>query len=127
MHQRRRLQRLPRLFVRESRRSELSQLIVHQRQKLLGGLRIAGIDAGQDAGNVGHGGIVRRQAVSCKSIAASRAEYARFGFAPASRWNLTGDYDNHDGFQFLPLTAAANQIRGGHIRYAPEFDEAFGC
>jgi hypothetical protein len=51
--------------------------------------------------------------------------YPRFGFAPASRWNLTGDYGSHDAFQFLPLTAAANEIHGGHIRYAPEFAEIF--
>lgn len=52
--------------------------------------------------------------------------YPRFGFAPASRWNLTGDYGSHDAFQFLPLTAAANEIRGGHIRYAAEFGEIVG-
>jgi putative acetyltransferase len=51
--------------------------------------------------------------------------YPRFGFAPASRWNLIGDYGSSGAFQFLPLTAAANEIRGGHIRYAPEFDELF--
>jgi len=45
------------------------------------------------------------------------------GFAPASRWSLTADYGTHDAFQFLPLTAAADEIRGGHIRYAPEFGE----
>jgi predicted N-acetyltransferase YhbS len=51
--------------------------------------------------------------------------YPRFGFAPASRWNLTGDYGSHDAFQFLPLTAAANAICGGHLRYAPAFAEIF--
>jgi hypothetical protein len=48
------------------------------------------------------------------------------GFAPASRWNLTGDYGSHAAFLFLPLTEAANEIRGGHIRYAPEFGKIFG-
>jgi putative acetyltransferase len=52
--------------------------------------------------------------------------YPRFGFAPARRWNLTGDYGSSDAFQFLPLTAAADSLRGGHIRYAPEFAEIFG-
>jgi putative acetyltransferase len=51
--------------------------------------------------------------------------YLRFGFAPASRWNLTGDYGASDAFQFLPLSAAAEALRGGHIRYAPEFGEVF--
>ena len=45
---------------------------------------------------------------------------------PASRWNLTGDNGSHAAFQFLPLTAAARAISGGHIRYAPEFGEIFG-
>jgi putative acetyltransferase len=52
--------------------------------------------------------------------------YPRFGFAPASRWNLTCDYGESDAFQFLSLTAAANELRGAHIRYAPEFGEIFG-
>ena len=52
--------------------------------------------------------------------------YPRFGFAPASRWNLTGDYGDSDAFQFLPLTAAASEIRGGHICYAPEFGDFSG-
>ena len=52
--------------------------------------------------------------------------YPRFGFAPASRWTLTCDYGDTDAFQFLPLTAAADALRGGHIRYAPEFGELIG-
>jgi len=44
----------------------------------------------------------------------------------ASRWNLTGDYGSHAAFQFLPLTAAARAITGGHVRCAPEFGEILG-
>jgi putative acetyltransferase len=62
-------------------------------------------------------------AVSWVVVLGHETYYPRFGFAPASRWNLTGDYGGGDAFQFLPLTAAANEIRGGHIRYAPEFAE----
>jgi putative acetyltransferase len=51
--------------------------------------------------------------------------YPRFGFAPARRWKLTCDYGDSDAFQFLPLTATADALRGGHIRYAPEFGELF--
>jgi putative acetyltransferase len=51
--------------------------------------------------------------------------YPRFGFAPARNWNLTCDYGDSDAFQFLPLTPAADSIRGGHIRYANEFAELF--
>ena len=39
MHQRRRLQRLPRLLLGQLRRRQLPQLVIHQRQELLGGLR----------------------------------------------------------------------------------------
>src|SRR6516225_1264065 len=35
-------------------RRELAQLIVHERQELLGGVRVALLDGGQDAGNVAH-------------------------------------------------------------------------
>ena len=55
MHQRRRLQRLPRLLVGQLRRRQLPQLVIDQRQELLGRRRIAGIDLRQDAGDVGHG------------------------------------------------------------------------
>jgi putative acetyltransferase len=51
--------------------------------------------------------------------------YPRFGFAPASRWNLTGDYGGGEAFQFLPLTPQAESIDGGHMSYAPEFGEVF--
>jgi putative acetyltransferase len=51
--------------------------------------------------------------------------YPRFGFAPASRWNLTCDYTSGDAFQFLPLNPEAGAIRGGHVSYAPEFGEVF--
>ena len=51
--------------------------------------------------------------------------YPRFGFAPASRWNLTCDYGSSDAFQFLPLIPVAEAIHGGHVSYAPEFGEIF--
>ena len=44
MHQSRRLQRLPRLLLRELRRGQLSQLVIDQRQELLGGVWIASFD-----------------------------------------------------------------------------------
>ena len=51
--------------------------------------------------------------------------YPRLGFKPARNWNLKGDYGDSDAFQFLPLTAAADHIRGGQNCYAPEFAEIF--
>ena len=65
-------------------------------------------------------------AVSWVVVLGHETYYPRFGFAPASRWNLTGDYGGGDAFQFLPLTATASEIRGGHIRYAPEFGDFSG-
>ena len=55
MHQRRRLQRLPRLLLSQLRRRQLPQLVIDQRQKLLRRRRIARFDLRQDAGDVGHG------------------------------------------------------------------------
>ena len=47
------------------------------------------------------------------------AYYGRFGFAPAHRWGLRGEYGGGDAFQALELVPGA--IRAGLIRYAPEF------
>ena len=54
MHQCRRLQRLPRLFLRHLRGGELAQLIVNERQQFRGCLGIAVFDRLQDAGDVRH-------------------------------------------------------------------------
>ena len=48
------LQRLPGLLLGQLLGSELPQLLVDQRQELLGGVRIALLDGGQDAGNLVH-------------------------------------------------------------------------
>lgn len=41
MHERGRLQRLPRGFARHFRRRELAQFVIHERQNLIGRLRVA--------------------------------------------------------------------------------------
>jgi hypothetical protein len=48
------LERLAGLFVGQFLRRQLAQLVVNQRQELLGGVRVAGVDGGQDTRNVGH-------------------------------------------------------------------------
>jgi hypothetical protein len=53
--QRRSVERLPRHFLREFRRGQLAQLVVDQRQELLGRVRVAGFDAGQDVSDFVHG------------------------------------------------------------------------
>jgi len=52
--QRRRLQRLSRLFLGQLLGSQLAQFLVDQGQKLPGGGRVAVFDGGQDAGNLTH-------------------------------------------------------------------------
>ena len=48
------LERLARLLVGQLLRGQLAQLVVDQRQELLGGVRIALLDGGQDARNFVH-------------------------------------------------------------------------
>jgi hypothetical protein len=55
VNQSRGLQRLPRLFLSQFRCRQLPQLVVHQREKLFGSLRISLFDLIEDAGDVGHG------------------------------------------------------------------------
>ena len=76
--------------------------------------------------------LIRAGLAECLRLAAPwvvvlghEAYYPRFGFAPASRWNLTCDYGVSDAFQFLPLTDAASATHGGRVSYAPEFAEIF--
>ena len=55
MHQRRRLQRLSRLFLRKAGGRQLTKFLVNEGQELLGGGGVARFDARKDAGNFGHG------------------------------------------------------------------------
>ena len=50
------LERLARLLLGQPLRRQLAQLVVDQRQELLGGGRVALLDGGQDAGDVAHAG-----------------------------------------------------------------------
>jgi hypothetical protein len=49
------LERLARLLLRQLLRRQLAQLVVDQRQELLGGVRVALLDGGEDARDVAHG------------------------------------------------------------------------
>lgn len=49
------------------------------------------------------------------------AWYARFGFKPASTWNLSDDYAGGDAFQAIELQPNAAPPSGGRVQYAPEF------
>jgi len=54
MHQRRRLQRLPGFLLSEFLGRQLAQLIIDQRQELLGGVWVALFDRAQDRCDVAH-------------------------------------------------------------------------
>src|SRR5262249_32432493 len=54
MHQRGGVERLPCLFLTELLRSEFAQLVVDQRQQLVGGVRIALVDGLENVSDVGH-------------------------------------------------------------------------
>jgi hypothetical protein len=55
MDQRRRFQRLAGLLLSQLLGSEFAQFVVDQRQELLGRVRVAGFDAGEDVRNFVHG------------------------------------------------------------------------
>src|SRR5262249_21266221 len=48
------LERLPGLLARQARGGELAQLVVDEREQLGGGAGVAGLDGGEDFGDVGH-------------------------------------------------------------------------
>ena len=48
------LQRLPGLLLSEFLSSQLAKLVIHQRQELLRGVRVALLDGGQDVSDFGH-------------------------------------------------------------------------
>ena len=56
------LERLPGLLLRQPLRRQPAQLVVDQRQQLLGGLRVALLDVREDAGHVRHRQARRRAA-----------------------------------------------------------------
>jgi predicted N-acetyltransferase YhbS len=54
------------------------------------------------------------------------AYYSRFGFQPASRYGLSGDFGGGDAFQILVFNEQQSPDPGGHIRYDAEFRKLFG-
>src|SRR5262245_33842318 len=74
MNERRRLQRLPRLLLRQPHRRKLPQLVVHQRQELLRRLRITLLNLRQDLRNIRH---VTKSKVQASAIPASPANLLR--------------------------------------------------
>jgi hypothetical protein len=58
MHQRRGLQRLARLLISHADNGELAQLLIDQRQQLIGRLRVTRINGVEQLRHVGHEGII---------------------------------------------------------------------
>jgi len=73
--------------------------------------------------------LVRQGLAACRRVAApyvvvlgEQAYYTRFGFRPASQWNLDNEYGAGDEFMALELSPGGLP-EGGLIRYAQEFAE----
>jgi putative acetyltransferase len=71
------------------------------------------VRAGPDAGRAG--------GAAFAVVLGEPAYYARFGFAPASRWGLLDECGGGDAFQALPLVPEGVPAGVGLVRYAPEF------
>src|SRR5262245_12862604 len=72
MHQGRGVQRLPRPFTPHLHRGQPAQLVVDQRQELLGSVCVALVDSRQDSGNFAHGGMTVRPRYSLAETVSHR-------------------------------------------------------
>ena len=85
--------------------------------------------------NRGHGSaLIRASLERCRECAAlfvvvlgEPAFYGRFGFVPASRYGLTGEFGGDDAFQIQWPIEASDLPAGGVVRYASEFREIIGA
>jgi putative acetyltransferase len=68
-------------------------------------------------------GLFIAESISCDFVVVlgDPKYYGRFGFGPASRWNLTSEFGGGDAFQALEFVPGAIPNDGGIIHYAPEF------
>jgi putative acetyltransferase len=85
-------------------------LPARQRQGIGSLLVATGLD---ECRRAGHTGVV---------VLGHPTYYPRFGFKPASRYGLQGDYAVPDDvFMAIELHPGALQGRAGHVKYQPEF------
>ncbi len=63
-----------------------------------------------------------RRGVGCAVVLGSPAFYSRFGFRPASQWNLHDEFHGGDAFQALEFIPGTIPPEGGSVQYAPEFN-----
>jgi putative acetyltransferase len=92
----------------------LAVLPAFQNQGIGAALVRAGIDA------------CRQQQCPYVVVLGEPAYYNRFGFVPASGWNLRCEFGGGDAFQILPLGGSLVPLPAGSlVRYAQEFTEIF--
>lgn len=95
----------------------------------IAGLGLAPLAVHPSAQRTGIGAALVRQGLSsCRTadtgfvvVLGDPAYYRRFGFKPASTWNLTDEYAGGLAFQALELHPDAAPPTGGLVKYAPEF------
>lgn len=101
---------------------------------VLSGLGLAPVAVVPALQNRGIGSALIREGLEhCRELAmpfvvvlGAPAYYSRFGFVPASHYNLTGEFGGGDAFQMQWLCDPAKDVPGGFVRYAPAFHELFG-
>lgn len=68
--------------------------------------------------------ICKKLLYSCVFVLGDVAYYERFGFRPASNYDLSSEYDAGDAFMALELKSGALAGFHGTVKYRPEFDQA---
>ncbi|HUQ72359.1 MAG TPA: N-acetyltransferase [Planctomycetaceae bacterium] len=74
------------------------------------------------------GALIRAGVAACRHrdagfivVLGDPAYYGRFGFQPASQWQLADEYGGGDAFQALELIPGSIPAAGGLVRYSSEF------
>jgi len=98
-------------------------------EEKVAGLGLAPVAVHPSAHRTGLGArLIQEGLSSCRTAGAGLvvvlgdpAYYTRFGFKPASNWNLSDEYGGGEAFQALELQPGAAPPSGGPVKYAPEF------
>lgn len=66
--------------------------------------------------------LARQSAAPLIVVLGDPAYYARFGFRPASTWNLHDEYGGGEAFQAIVFDPSVVTAEGGLVRYGMEFE-----